>query len=56
MSADTPEEIAEDIAELLTWINEGESGGSRAGGGVLAPSGHGKAGSAPWGIFFLLQK
>ena len=33
-SADTPEDVAEDIEELLTWIDEGEFGGSTAGGGV----------------------
>ena len=50
-SADTPEDIADDIDELLTWINEGEFGGSTTGGGVF-----GKAGFAPLGIFFLFQK
>lgn len=55
-STDTPEDIADDIDELLTWINEGEFGGSTAGGGVFAPSGRRKAGIAPLGIFFLFQK
>ena len=60
-SADIPEDVA-DIHDLLAWLNDGEFGGSRAGGGLLAPThphtlGVGKkAGIAPLGIFCLFQK
>lgn len=62
-SADIPEDVA-DIQHLLAWLNDGEFGGSRAGGGLLAPTqppthplGVGKkAGIAPLGIFCLFQK
>lgn len=55
-SADIPEDVA-DIQHLLAWLNDGEFGGSRAGGGRWHPVGVGKkAGIAPLGIFCLFQK
>ncbi|XP_052526239.1 uncharacterized protein LOC128074433 isoform X1 [Tympanuchus pallidicinctus] len=54
-SSDIPEDIT-DIGDLLAWMNSGEFGGSRAGGGVFAPIWCGKAGLNPVVIFFLFQK
>ena len=49
-SADTPEDVAEDIEELLTWIDEGEFGGSTAGGGGGHRVGAGKLAVPLWGF------